>query len=160
MSKNIVPATAWKNPYHFIAFGFGSGAMPFAPGTCGTLAAIPFYLLLSRLSLWNYVLTTVIFIGIAIYVCGRTCKEVGEKDCPSVVLDEFAGFFITMIAAPKSWIWIIIGFILFRIFDIWKPTPISWIDANLSGGWGVVLDDVIAGIYALIIMQIIAFPFR
>lgn len=160
MSRNIAPQSVWTNPVHFIAFGFGSGAMPYAPGTFGTLACIPFYLLFQELNWWQYFIVTLIVILIGIYLCGRVCKELDTHDHPGAVLDEFVGFFVTMNFAPKGWVWIVIGFLLFRLFDIWKPFPIKWIDENVSGGFGVVLDDILAGIYALIIIQILAIPFR
>jgi len=160
MSRNIAPQSVWENPIHFITFGFGSGAMPYAPGTFGTLASIPFYLLFSHLIRWQYLIVTIVIALLGMYLCGRTCKEIGVHDHPGTVFDEFVGFFVTMICAPKDWLWIILGFVLFRIFDIWKPFPIHWLDEHVHGGFGVVLDDIVAGIFALIILQIIAVPFR
>jgi phosphatidylglycerophosphatase A len=124
------------------------------------LACIPFYLLFQGLVWWQYLIVTVIVALIGIYLCGRTCEEIGVHDHPGTVFDEFVGFFVTMLFAPAGWPWIVVGFILFRFFDIYKPWPISWLDQNLQGGLGVVLDDIVAGIFALVIMQIIAIPFH
>lgn len=151
-----VPESVWKNPLHFVAFGFGSGAMPFAPGTFGTLLAIPFYLMLAPLQP-SYYLVTVILITIAsIWICHKTEKEISVHDHQGMCLDEFVGFFVTMYHAPRSWEWVVFGFVLFRIFDIWKPWPIRYLDKNVAGGLGVILDDVAAGIYACIVLQIFA----
>ncbi len=158
--KDCTPMSVWTNPWHFITFGFGSGAMPFAPGTFGTLACIPFYLLAQNLSWWGYGILTLLLIAAATYLCGRVCEEINVHDHPGTVLDEFAGFFVTMWFAPHGWAWIVVGFVLFRFFDILKPYPIKWIDENVSGGFGVVFDDVLAGVYSLILLQIIAIPFR
>lgn len=144
-----------KQPVQWLAVGFGSGLAPKAPGTFGTLAAIPLFLLLSLLSSIFY-LAAVIFISIVgIYICGKAAEDVGVHDHPAIVWDEFAGFLITMIMVPVSWQTIAVGFILFRFFDIVKPWPISFIDKKISGGLGIMLDDILAGIFALIIMHLI-----
>ncbi len=147
----------WKNPVHFLAFGLGSGLSPKAPGTVGTVAAIPFYLLLQNFSLGPYLLILAIATGIGIWLCDRTSKDLGVHDHPGIVWDEFCGFWITMIAAPSGWEWILLGFLLFRLFDIWKPWPISWLDARVGGGLGIMIDDIVAGFYALFSLQLIAF---
>ena len=148
-----VPREVWRNPLYFIAFGFGSGAAPFAPGTFGTLMAIPFYLVLSLLPLGAYLLFVLLFIIFSSWLCERLSNATQTQDHPGMCIDEFAGFFVTMIAAPAGWMWIVAGFLLFRIFDIWKPWPISYADENIHGGFGMVFDDVLAGVYALVLMQ-------
>jgi phosphatidylglycerophosphatase A len=148
-----VPREVWRNPFYFIAFGFGSGAVPFAPGTFGTLMAIPFYLILSLLPLSAYLIFTVGFMLFSSWLCDCISRETGTHDHPGMCIDEFVGFFVTMIAAPAGWQWIAVGFILFRLFDIWKPWPISYADKNIHGGFGMVFDDVLAGLYAMIVMQ-------
>ena len=149
-----VPRQLLRDPGHLLSFGFGSGLSPYAPGTAGTVAAIPFYLLLSRLDPLAYLAATVIAVAIGIYLCGRTGKALGVHDHAAIVWDEFAGFFITMLYVPVSLTTIILGFCLFRLFDIVKPWPASVIDTRIKGGLGVMLDDVIAGIYALIVLQL------
>lgn len=143
------------NPVHFLAFGFGSGLAPFAPGTFGTLIAIPPYLLMQNLSLPIYLVLVAIVCLTGIWICDKSSKVLGVHDHSGIVWDEFAGFFISMIAAPSGWMWIAVGFVLFRVFDIWKPWPISWLDKKVEGGLGIMIDDIVAGIYALICLQLI-----
>lgn len=146
-----------KNPTHCLAFGFGSGLAPKAPGTFGTLMAVPFYILLAHLPLWAYAAVIVIAFVVGIYLCGKTADDLGVHDHPGIVWDEFVGYWIAMFAAPAGWLWVIIGFVLFRLFDIWKPWPIRVLDEKLETGMGIMLDDVLAGIYALVIIQTIVF---
>lgn len=151
-----VPESVWKNPLHFVAFGFGSGAIPFAPGTFGTLMAIPFYLLIANLHHSTYLFVVALITLASIWICHKTSHDIGIHDHQGMCLDEIVGFLITMYHAPRGWEWIVIGFGFFRIFDIWKPWPLRYIDQNVSGGFGVILDDVGAGIYACIALQIVA----
>ncbi len=160
MNKPHAPRSVFTNPVHFIAFGFGSGAVPIAPGTFGTLMAVPFYYLMQDLSLGFYLLITLAVIIFGTYVSHITERDLGVPDHSGIVIDEIAGYFVTMIAAPKGWLWILIGFILFRIFDIWKPAPIRYLDQHVPGGAGIMLDDIIAGVYALVVMWGIAWVIR
>lgn len=123
MTRAAVPRSVFRNPVHFLAFGFGSGAAPFAPGTFGTLAAIPLYLLLVQLSLNWYLVVLIVMFGIGIFLCERTARDLGVHDHGGIVWDEFVGYWITMVAAPAGWMWPIVGFVLFRFFDILKPFP-------------------------------------
>ncbi len=144
----------WTNPIHFLAFGFGSGLAPKAPGTFGTIAAIPVYLLLTLTkSLEIYLIATALISLIGIWICGKTSKDLGVHDHSGIVWDEIAGYLITMIMIPLTWYWILTGFVLFRFFDILKPWPISWLDKKVSGGLGIMLDDIVAGLFALGVMQ-------
>ncbi len=145
------------HPLELLAFGFGSGLSPKAPGTVGTLMAITFYIGLAHLSLPLYALVLVVTFVVGIYLCGVAAKAQQCHDHPGIVWDEFVGYWITMFAAPLGWSWIIMGFVLFRIFDIWKPWPISWCDKKVHGGFGIMIDDVIAGIFAAIVLQLITF---
>jgi phosphatidylglycerophosphatase A len=149
-----IPKAVWHNPWYFIAFGLGSGAIPIAPGTCGTLMAIPFYLLLQSLPLHWYITFLFCFMIMSAWLLDRISHEIRVHDHPGMCLDEFVGYFVTMTAAPTGWRWIVLGFILFRLFDIWKPWPISTIDEKIHGGFGMVLDDVVAGIAAAALIQI------
>ncbi len=151
-AKNIL-----SNPVHCLAFGFGSGLAPKAPGTFGTLMAIPFYLLLSQLPIMVYVAVVTVAFIVGIYLCGKTADDLGVHDHPGIVWDEFVGFWITMLAAPAGLLWLLIGFLLFRLFDIWKPWPIKLFDKNMETGLGIMIDDVLAGIYALIILQALVY---
>jgi phosphatidylglycerophosphatase A len=146
----------WRNPVYFLASGFGIGAMPVAPGTFGTLIAIPFYLFLQHLPLAAYAAVVLVAALVGIWLCDKTAKALGEHDHPAIVWDEMVGYWLTMLAAPKGWFWVILGFALFRLFDIWKPWPIGWVDRHVSGGFGIMLDDILAAIYAGLILQVIA----
>lgn len=149
-----------KNPNHLFAFGFGSGLAPKAPGTFGTLAAIPFFLLLQSLSWPIYLSWLLVAFALGVMWCDRSSKALGVHDHGGIVWDEFVGFWLTMFMAPTGWVWILIGFVLFRFFDILKPWPINWLDKKVHGGFGIMIDDVLAGIYALIVLQLIAFSVR
>ena len=146
-----------RDPVHFLAFGLGSGCSPRAPGTFGTVVAIPVYLLLSTAPLWLYLFVTLIMLLVGIWLCDKTTRKLGVHDHKGIVWDEIVGYLITMIAAPKGWLWIIIGFVLFRLFDILKPWPISVADKQIKGGFGIMIDDVLAGIAAFSILHIIAY---
>lgn len=137
-----------KRPLCFLAYGFGSGLAPKAPGTFGTLVAIPLYLLMASLSLPVYIAVVIVGFIAGIWICQAAVDWVGQEDPSAVVWDEIIGFLITMTFAPSGWQWIIIGFLLFRLFDIWKPWPVSYADKKLHGGLGIMLDDVLAGVYA------------
>ena len=149
-NKIKIPISYLKNPLHFLSLGFGSGLMPKAPGTFGTVAAVPVYYLVSDLSLWFYLLFTLLITLAGIFLCSYTSKALGVHDHSGIVIDEIAGFLITMIAVPFSLLNIVIGFLLFRFFDIVKPWPISWMDKRIHGGLGIMLDDVVAGMFALV----------
>ena len=143
----------WLNPVHLLALGFGSGAIPKAPGTCGTALAVLLYLPLSQLNPNHYLLMVIVACVVGIYLCGKTAEDLGVHDHGSIVWDEFVGFWITMIAAPVGWVWVVVGFVLFRFFDIIKPWPINWIDKKVTGGLGIMLDDVVAGVMAALVLQ-------
>ena len=148
------------NPNHLFAFGFGSGLASRAPGTFGTLAAIPFFLLLQELSWPLYLSWLTVTFALGVLWCDRSSKALGVHDHGGIVWDEFVGFWITMFMAPAGWLWILLGFFLFRFFDILKPWPISWLDKKVHGGFGIMIDEALAGIYALVVLQLIAFSVR
>ncbi|MBD3609524.1 MAG: phosphatidylglycerophosphatase A [Gammaproteobacteria bacterium] len=156
MSKNTpIPACLLLNPIHFLSLGFGSGLSRFAPGTMGTLAAIPVFLLMTQLGSDIYLWLTVFLAVLGIYLCGYTAKALGVHDHGGIVWDEVVGFLITMFMAPEGWLWIVIGFVLFRLFDIWKPWPIAILDKHVQGGLGIMLDDVLAGLFAWLGLQLL-----
>lgn len=136
------------DPVLFLAFGFGSGLAKKAPGTCGTAAAIPLYWLLAQASLPIYSLLTLAATVAGIWICGIAAEKLGEHDFNGIVWDEVAGYLITMWLVPFSWKGLLLGFVLFRLFDIIKPWPIKWIDRHVQGGLGIMLDDVLAGVFA------------
>ena len=143
-----------------MALGFGSGLAPKAPGTCGTLAAVPFFFLLLLLPPWFYVFVLCLSAVIGIYICDSAATSLGVHDHPGIVWDEFVGLWVALLPLVFwgfQWHWLILGFALFRFFDVVKPWPISWADKYVHGGLGIMLDDVLAGIAAalclLMIMQ-------
>ena len=139
-----------------MAFGFGSGLSPVAPGTVGTLAAIPIYLaLITSVDSLSYLLVVLLLSLLGFWFCGKTAEDLGVHDHPGIVWDEIVGFLITMYLIPLDWLWIILGFALFRVFDILKPWPIRWLDEKVKGGIGIMLDDILAGIFAWVVLQII-----
>ena len=150
-----IPEKVWQDPLYFIAFGFGVGALPIAPGTFATLLAIPFYLALAQLPLYFYIAAVVLIFAASVFVSDRLSKEINIHDHPGMCIDEFVGFFVTMINAPHGFWWIALGVVLFRIFDIWKPWPISYLDKNVHGGFGMIIDDVVAGLFAFAIIQLL-----
>ncbi|HIP52432.1 MAG TPA: phosphatidylglycerophosphatase A [Chromatiales bacterium] len=143
----------WRNPLHLLAFWFGAGAAPKAPGTVGTLAAVPLYLLLQPLSPGLYLSLVAGLFLLGIWICGATARALEVHDHPGIVFDEVVGYLVTMIHAPRGWGWVAAGFALFRLFDILKPWPIGPVDRRVEGGLGIMLDDVIAGFLALICLQ-------
>ncbi|BAU48001.1 phosphatidylglycerophosphatase A [Sulfurifustis variabilis] len=130
-----------------MATGFGVGKVGFAPGTFGTLLGVPVYLVLMQAAAGVYLLALALLLAFAVWVCGIAERGLPHDDA-SIVLDEIVGYLITMYAAPVGWVWVIAGFLWFRLFDIWKPFPIGRIDRSLPGGFGTVLDDAAAGVYA------------
>jgi phosphatidylglycerophosphatase A len=150
MRAELRQRVSLKNPVHFLALGFGSGLATKAPGTFGTLAALPLVWVCSYfLSLNMYVILTLIFSVVGIWLCGRTAHDMQVHDDSSIVWDEVVGMLITMIAVPLSWQTLLVGFVLFRLFDIVKPWPISYLDKHVHGGFGIMADDVLAGVFAL-----------
>ncbi|WP_454780580.1 phosphatidylglycerophosphatase A family protein [Legionella sp. WA2022007384] len=151
--------SVFQDPIYFIAFGFGSGLMPTAPGTWGTLAAIPVYLLLMGSNWVVYLLFTLLAFLLGVWVCEKVSQDLGVHDYKGIVWDEVVGYLLTMFMAPHGVKWMICGFVLFRIFDIWKPQPIDYIDQKVRGGFGIMLDDVLAAVPAWLLMQLLAWSF-
>ena len=146
-----------RDPIHWLAFGFGTGCSPYAPGTMGTLVAVPVYLLIAGVSLGQYLLIILLMFVIGVWLCARTAEKLAVHDHPGIVWDEIVGYLVTMVAAPKGWVWLIVGFVLFRFFDIVKPWPISVADKRISGGFGIMFDDVLAGIAAFVCLHLISY---
>ena len=156
MDKQIRSRVSLLNPVHFLALGFGSGLAPKMPGTFGTLAALPTVVLLSYYSsFFVYLIVTILVSIVGIWICGKAAQDMGAHDDSSIVWDEIAGMLITMLAVPLSWQTVLAGFLLFRFFDILKPWPISYLDKHVHGGFGIMIDDVLAGLFAVGIMHIL-----
>ncbi len=148
-NNKLTPKQIVSDPVLFLAFGFGSGLAKKAPGTFGTLAAVPLYLaLVQAQSLIVYSVVTLLVILVGVWICGQAAEKLGEHDFGGIVWDEIAGFLVTMWLVPFTWQAVALGFILFRVFDIVKPWPIRWIDRQVHGGLGIMLDDVLAGVFA------------
>ena len=159
MPHKRIPIKLLRDPRHLLSLGLGSGLSPWAPGTAGTLVALPLYWMLSGLALPAYLGLTLVALLVGFYLCGFTARELAVHDHPGIVWDEVVGYLITMIAAPPGWLWMLAGFALFRLFDIAKPWPIRWLDRQVGGGLGIMLDDVLAGVFALVCLQLMAFMF-
>ncbi len=128
-------------PEHWLAYGFGAGLSPMAPGTIGTLVAIPLYLLLANLPTPVYVGAVVALIAVGVWACGKAVEGAADQDPPGIVWDEVVGFLVAMTAVPMGLAWIIMGFLLFRLFDIYKPWPVRWAQERFRGGLGIIADD-------------------
>jgi phosphatidylglycerophosphatase A len=150
----------WRHladPVHFLALGFGAGLAPFAPGTFGSLVGLGIALALAPLGLgWNLAATLAAVVA-GIWICGESARRLGVHDHPAIVWDEVAGMMIAMLAAPDSWWGAVLAFVLFRIFDIAKPWPIREIDHGMRGGAGIMLDDVLAGVFAALGLMLVGY---
>jgi len=148
MDKQLRQRVSLKNPVHFLALGFGSGLIPFMPGTFGSLAALPLLIPFLYLPPATLLIAAVLASVIGIYLCGKTADDMQVHDHGSIVWDEVAGILLTFLWVPLSLWTVVAGFLLFRFFDIVKPWPIGPVDKYVSGGLGIMLDDIIAGLMA------------
>lgn len=142
-----------KDPVLFLAFGFGSGLSKYMPGTLGTVAAVPVYLGLMQFSASVYLAATLLSVAVGIAICDQAAKKLQVHDFGGIVWDEIAGFLITLYGVTLSWQSVLAGFVLFRLFDILKPWPIKWLDQQVHGGFGIMIDDVLAGIFAALVLR-------
>lgn len=152
-NSRLTASEILKDPVLLLAFGFGSGLAKKMPGTLGTLAAIPLYLLLMQTPVAVYGIFTLLSVVFGILICEQASKKLDVHDFGGIVWDEIAGFLITMIGLPFSWHSLLAGFVLFRLFDIVKPWPIKWLDKHVEGGLGIMMDDVLAGVFAALILR-------
>lgn len=141
-----------RDPVLLLAFGFGSGLSPKAPGTAGSLLAILAFPLLALLPLPWYLLVLAVTIVGGTWICGRAARTLGVHDHGGIVLDEIAGVWLAMATFPATWPWMVAGFVLFRLFDIVKPWPISVLDRRVHGGLGIMVDDLLAGAFTWLIL--------
>ena len=142
-----------QHPAHFFGLGFGSGLAPKAPGTFGTLVGYPLFWLISVYALSTQLIIISALFLIGIYFCGLTGKALGVSDHGGIVWDEIVAMMLVLAFTPNQWQWWLVAFLLFRLFDIWKPFPIRQFDAKLKNGFGVMFDDLLAAIYAIIGLQ-------
>ena len=153
--RQRIPARMiFSDPWCWLGFGFGAGLSPVAPGTLGTLTALPLYAGLSALSLTGYVAVVVLLFALGILICQKSEERLGISDHSGIVWDEIVGYLVTMTAVPFSWPAAALGFLLFRVFDILKPWPIRQLDRTVHGGFGIMLDDVLAGVFAAACLQL------
>jgi len=147
----------FTKPDYLLAFGFGSGLAPIAPGTFGTLVGVLIWYLCQPAGLIAYLSITLAVTLLGIWISDRVARDMVVKDPGGIVIDEIAGVMIAFILIPAHPVWWLAGFLVFRFFDIVKPWPASWCDQKLEGGLGVMLDDVVAGLYTLIVIQLAYF---
>jgi len=145
----------FAHPANFLAMGFGSGLSKYAPGTAGSVVAIPIFLAMSWANPIAYVGIVVLLFIVGVWCCGRSAGLLGTHDHPAIVWDEIVGMLIALFLIPVSPLYLLLGFLLFRFFDIVKPWPIGWVDRRVDGGMGIMLDDVIAGLMSLLILQVL-----
>jgi phosphatidylglycerophosphatase A len=141
-----------RDPVHFLAFGFGSGLAPVAPGTFGSLPGLLLAWLTLGYGIHVQLGVAAVLIVSGIWICGESARRIGVHDHSGIVWDEIAGMYVTMLLAPPTLAGFVLGFVLFRLFDIVKPWPIRDLDHRLGGGLGIMLDDLAAALYALILL--------
>ncbi len=141
---------------HILAFGFGSGLAPKAPGTFGSVIGALIAWAMLSLGPANYLIITILSFVFGVWLCGASSTKLGVHDHGGIVWDEIVGMMITYFMLPQGWWWLLLGFVLFRLFDIVKPWPISWLDKRVHGGFGIMIDDVIAGLFALAVLQLLS----
>ena len=145
----------FSDPVHFLAFGFGSGLAPFAPGTFGSVVGVVLAYFMLPLDPFVFVAITALSFLVGIWICGASSEKLGVHDHGGIVWDEIVGIMITFFMLPPGWLWLLLGFCLFRVFDIIKPWPIKVLDKKVHGGFGIMIDDVLAGIFALLCVQLV-----
>jgi phosphatidylglycerophosphatase A len=153
-NNRLSAAQILKDPILFMAFGFGSGLAKYMPGTFGTIAALPLYWALQYTSPWVYAVVTILSVVVGIFICGQAANKLATQDFGGIVWDEIAGLLISLYGLPFNWQTVLAGFVLFRLLDIIKPWPIRWFDKHVHGGFGIMLDDVVAGLFAAAILRI------
>lgn len=143
----------FSHPAHFLSLGFGSGLSPKAPGTVGTLVGFPLFFSIAHLAFTQQLIVISAAFILGIWCCDQTGKALGVPDHGSIVWDEIAAMMLVLTFTPGTFFYQVLAFALFRLFDIWKPYPIRNIDAKVKGGLGVMLDDLLAAVYAIIALQ-------
>jgi len=155
--KPRLSATLLRDPVHLLALGFGSGLSPVAPGTFGTLVAVPVAWGLMQLPLLPAAAVVAVLVAGGVWLCGESARRLDCHDHPGIVWDEIAAFALLSLALPAGWIWLVPAFLMFRLFDIVKPWPIRDVDHRLHGGLGIMLDDLMAAVYAALAVRLIEF---
>jgi phosphatidylglycerophosphatase A len=159
VSTDLVLRPSWRfvlrHPAHFLAFGFGAGLAPRAPGTWGTLLAVPLYWLIEpRLEAHEFLLLVAALFAAGIWACGVTARAIGVSDHRGLVWDEIVAFLLVLFFVPADAVWQTAAFVVFRLFDIVKPPPIRYYERTFRNGFGVMLDDLVAAFYTLIVFAV------
>jgi phosphatidylglycerophosphatase A len=151
MNRRLAPALL-RDPVHLFALGFGSGLAPKAPGTAGTLVGVLLDPVLRPLGLeWRVAVVALMFV-VGVWLCGESARRLGAHDHPGIVWDEIVGYLALMLVLPAGWGWALAGFVVFRFFDIVKPWPIRQLDHGVGGGFGIMLDDVMAAAWGALVL--------
>jgi len=145
----------FSHPAHFLAFGFGAGLMPRAPGTWGTLVAFPIFAIVHWGGMFAVVGTAALLFALGVWAAGIAGRSLGVADHGGIVIDEIAAFLLVLAFTPVHFFWLITAFLLFRLFDIWKPWPVRWADRRIKGGFGVMFDDLLAAGYAIAVVLLL-----
>lgn len=153
-TKQRLREVTFSSPSGFLAFGFGSGLAPVAPGTFGTLAALPFVPLLKAMPYAWQLLTVAAALILGIWICDAASRKLGVHDHGGIVWDEIAAYWLCVLFIPYQWPWLLAAFVVFRFFDIIKPWPIGWADKKVSGGFGIMVDDVLAAVWTIAILRL------
>ena len=152
VERSALKKVALHSPSGLLAFGFGSGLSPFAPGTMGTLVAVPFIFALRSLGETGFWLALVLLFLLGVWLCENVSRKLGVHDHGGIVWDEMVGYWLSAAFVPLQWHWLLAAFLLFRFFDIVKPWPIRQLDRKISGGFGIMVDDVVAALFTLVIL--------
>ena len=149
--KRLAPGLL-RDPVHLLALGFGSGLVPVAPGTAGTVVGVLIDPLLRPLGLELRILVVAVMAVAGIWICGASARRLGVHDHPAIVWDEIVGYLALMLLLPAGSTWALLGFAVFRLFDIWKPWPIRQLDHAVGGGLGIMLDDIAAAVWGALVL--------
>lgn len=147
--------THLRDPLLLLALGLGSGLARRGPGTAGTAVGVALYLLIAPLPVAAVVAVTAVVVAVGIPLCGYAARRLGVHDDPGIVWDEIAGYLVTMLLLPFEASWVVAGFVVFRLLDIAKPWPIGWLDRRVSGGTGIMVDDILAGAVACALLHLV-----
>jgi phosphatidylglycerophosphatase A len=155
--RSTLKKVALTTPSGLLAFGFGSGLSPFAPGTMGTLVAIPFIFALKSLGTPGFWIVLLLLFLLGIWLCDQVSRKLGVHDHGGIVWDEMVGYWLSMAFVPLQWQWLLAAFVLFRFFDVVKPWPIRQLDQKVSGGFGIMIDDIVAALFTIIILAVLQY---
>lgn len=150
----------WKYPVHILAYGFGTGLAPVAPGSFGTLVGVALYRAMGALPPLQYWAVTSTLWIVGVPICAQTAADLGAHDPGSIVWDEIVGYLVAMHRLPRTWGWLAAGFIVYRLFDVWKPYPIGLAEDAFGVGVSIMADDVVAGTYAWCVLQMVRWTIK